>query len=140
MLTETQFRKLYRASAWYDIFVTSAFATPWTIAILFSTLSQISIYFGLPGRLIEPDIYHIFFGNLMGSLVVVWSVARLKLDMPILARFDSVGRFFFSSWMIYALMNGASYILFVLLVPEILLGIAQSLPVTRLAEQHPASA
>jgi len=138
MLTETQFHKLYRASAWYDIIVTAAFATPWTIAFLFSTIAQVTIYLGVPGQVIEPDIYHIFFGSLMGSLVLVWSVARLKLDLPILARYDAAGRFFFSAWMIYALMNGASYVLFVMLVPEILLGIAQALPIRQKPALQPA--
>lgn len=129
MLTPLQFRKIYRASAWYDLTATAVFATPWTFLLLIDAIIWLAATTGLPGNMIEPDIFHVFFANLLGSVVIIWSLVRLKLDMPILARYDAAARFLFSAWMIYALMNGASYFILVMLVLEITWGILQSLPV-----------
>ncbi len=129
MLTPFKFRKIYRASAWYDLTATAIFATPWTFLLLIDGIIWLAETTGLPGKMIEPDIFHIFFANLLGSVVIIWSLVRLKLDLTILARYDAVARFLFSAWMIYALLNGASYFILLMLVPEIIWGILQSLPV-----------
>ncbi len=131
MLSEVQFRKIYRASAWYDLTVTAVFATPWTFLLLVKGIAWVAGAAGLPGQMIEPDIFHVFFANLLGSVVIVWSVVRLKLDMLILARYDAVARYLFSAWMVYALLNGASFFILGMLVVEISWGIAQSLRIRK---------
>ncbi len=42
MWTSTQYRRLVRGSAWYDLIVTAAFVTPWTFAALHGVLTGVS--------------------------------------------------------------------------------------------------
>jgi len=109
--------------------VTAGFATPWTFVWLMQGVAWLGLAAGLPGEMIEPDVFHVFFANLLGSVVVVWSVVRLRLDLPVLGRYDAVARFMFSGWMVYALANGASVFIAAMLVPEICWGIAQAMRV-----------
>lgn len=129
MLSSSQFTKIYRASAKYDLAVTAAFATPWTFVFLMDLIGGIHVALNLPGEILQPDVFHIFFANLLGSVVIVWSIVRLKFNMLILARYDAVARYLFSAWMIYALVGGASWFLGGMLVIELGFGIAQSLAV-----------
>jgi len=69
--------------------------------------------------------------NLLGSVVIVWSLVRLKLNMLILARYDAAARYLFSAWMVYALLNGASFFILGMLVVEISWGMAQSLRIRK---------
>ena len=131
MLTESQLIKISRFSAWYDIVVTTAFATPWTFVFLMGAISEIATRLSLPGSVLSPDVFHIFFANLFGTVVVIWSVVRLRLNLSVLARYDAIGRFLFSTWMVVALANGASYILIGLLVIEFSMGVIQALPLKR---------
>lgn len=125
MLCQTGYRKLYRASAWYDLIVTWPFATPLTLGFTWAQmLSPLNLALGFPA-LPELNVYAVLFGNFFGSLVVVWSIARLVVDDLRLAVFDGVGRVFFSLWMIYALWLGASPIIWVFLIPELAWGAAQ---------------
>ena len=136
MLTEPQLRRIFRFSAWYDIVVTAAFATPWSFIFVIGLIADASQAIGLPGQMITPDVFHIFFANLLGSIVLVWSVARLKLNRLIMVRYDAVGRLLFSIWMAYALLTGASFFIVFLLIPEVILAVLQALPLkTRAATQ-----
>lgn len=129
MLDEKQFSRVVRASAWYDLVVTLPFATPWTFWFLLSQLSWLHASLGLPGVLPPPDLLTTLFANLMGSVVVAWSLARLHLRSALLGRYDALARFLFAAWQIHALTQGGSWIVLPLLVIEVGFGIAQSLPV-----------
>ncbi len=133
MLTEPQLRRIFRFSAWYDLVVTAAFATPWTFLYAMALITETAQVLNLPGQMISPDVFHVFFANLLGSIVLVWSVARLKINALVMVRYDAVGRLLFSIWMIYALANGASYFVLFLLVPEAILAVLQALPIKRSA-------
>ncbi len=136
MLTEPQLRKIFRFSAWYDIIVTAAFATPWTFVFVMGMIAKMSDTLGLPGIMLAPDTFHIFFANLLGSIVLVWSVARLRLNVLVMVRYDAVGRILFSMWMINALLNGASFFICFLLLPEMALAVVQLLPLKRPLPKH----
>lgn len=131
MLTEPQLKRIFRFSAWYDIVITAAFATPWSFVFMITLIANASEMLGLPGTMLSPDTFHIFFANLLGSVVLVWSVARLKLNILVMVRYDAVARWLFSIWMIYALANGASFFILFLLIPEAMLAVVQSLPLKR---------
>ncbi len=133
MLDEKQFNRVVRASAWYDLVVTMPFATPWTFSILAGVLTGIHAALGLPGTLPQPDFLTTLFANLMGSVVVVWSLARIHLGLSVLGRYDAAARFLFAAWQINALLDGASWLLLPLLVAELGFGIAQSLPTRAVA-------
>lgn len=128
MLTEHTYRRIYRASAWYDIVVTWPYATPITFGTLWATIGGLHDTMGLDA-LPPLNVMMVLFANFFGTVVLFWSVLRLRLDNPVLGRYDAVGRMLFSLWMVNALLHGGSPIIWVFLVFEVCWGIAQALPV-----------
>jgi hypothetical protein len=128
MLNEAQYLKIVRASAAYDLVVTIGFATPWTLAVLVAVVGIGHNWLGLPGIVPDLDTWQVLFANLMGSVVVVWSLVRLHLRLAVLGRYDMAARWLFAAWQVNALLNGASWVLIVFLVAEVAFGILQALP------------
>lgn len=129
MWTSTQYRQLVRGSAWYDLIVTAAFTTPWSFTALHGVLLNLSQTFNLPGELPPFEPVHMLMANLLGSIVCVWAVLRIRDPQPVFGRYDAVGRFLFSAWQAYALAHGASSLLVIFLFFELMWGVAQVLPV-----------
>jgi hypothetical protein len=129
MWTSAQYRQLVRGSAWYDLIVTAAFATPWSFAALHGLLSSVSQAFNLPGELPVFEPMHMLMANLLGSIVCVWAVLRISDTQQVFGRYDAVGRFLFAAWQLYALVHGASALLVIFLFFELAWGVAQVLPV-----------
>ena len=142
MWTSTQYRRVVRGSAWYDLIVTAAFATPWSFALLHGALSGLSQALNLPGALPAFEPMHMLMANLLGSIVCVWAVLRIRDPQQVFGRYDAAGRFLFSAWQLYALLHGASSLLLVFLVFELAWGVAQVLPVRQpsLASHAPTGA
>lgn len=78
MWSTAQYRQLVRASGWYDLIVTAAFVTPWSFLALHGLMQQWSQAFNLPGDLPPFAPMHLLMVNLMGSIVCVWSVLRIR--------------------------------------------------------------
>lgn len=116
--------RLVRASAVYDLVVTAGFATPWTFALLHAALDALSGALGLRG-FPELDLMQVFYANLMGSVVVVWSLLRLVRPQAVHGLFDGIARVLFASSMVYALAHGGPEILWGFLVVEAAWGAAQ---------------
>jgi hypothetical protein len=114
------YARLIRTSAAYDLLATAAFATPWTFQVAYDALGTVS-----PLPAFTPT--HVLIANLLGSLVVVWSVLRLMRPEPILGLFDSFARGLFLTWELYYLlvMHGAS-VVWSFAVFEAIFGIAQA--------------
>ncbi|MHC8289121.1 hypothetical protein ACYZUD_20365 [Pseudomonas sp. XS1P51] len=129
MWTSTQYRRLVRGSAWYDLIVMAAFVTPWSFAALHGVLAGLSQALDLPGELPAFAPMHLLMANLLGSIVCVWAVLRIRDPQQIYGRYDAVGRFLFSAWQLYALLHGASSLLVVFLIFELAWGVVQMLPV-----------
>lgn len=132
MLKETTFRRIYLIGSWYDVFVTWPLATPFSLAMLWALMGGIHAQFSL-GPLPELTTYSVLFANMAGTVVLIWSVLRITWNDIRLARYDAVGRFAFSTWMIVALSNGASPILFGFLFFEVIFGVLQALPIRKSA-------
>ena len=128
MWTSTQYRHVVRGSAWYDLIVTAAFVTPWSFAALHGVLTALGQALDLPGELPAFAPMHMLMANLLGSVVCVWAVLRIRDPQALYGRYDAVARFLFAAWQGYALVHGASSILTVFLVFELAWGIAQVLP------------
>ena len=137
MWTSTQYRRLVRGSAWYDLIVTAAFATPWSFAALHGVLSSVSQALNLPGELPAFEPMHMLMANLLGSIVCVWAVLRIRDPQQIYGRYDAVGRFLFAAWQAYALAHGASSLLVIFLFFEVVWGVVQVLPVRALSRASP---
>ncbi|GAA2124523.1 hypothetical protein [Glycomyces algeriensis] len=119
-----KYLRLVRASAIYDLIVTAAFATPWTFMLLHNALDALSGALGLRG-FPELDLMQVFYANLMGSVVVVWSLLRVVRPQVLHGLFDGIARVLFSSAMVYALANGGPQLLWGFLVLEAAWGVAQ---------------
>ncbi|GAA2161498.1 MULTISPECIES: hypothetical protein [Glycomyces] len=122
--TQPAYLRLVRASAVYDLVVTAGFATPWTFALLHTALDAASGALGLRG-FPELDLMQVFYANLMGSVVVVWSLLRLVRPQVIHGLFDGIARVLFTASMISALAHGGPEILWGFLVVEAAWGAAQ---------------
>jgi hypothetical protein len=132
MLNLTTYRRIFMASAWYDIAVTGVFATPWTLALLYALFGKIHAALGLgPLQPLPPE--GVLFANFLGSVVIVWAILRLRSGMVWMGRYDAATRFMFSAAMIHALASGASPLLWGFLAIELSFGILQLLPYEKAA-------
>ncbi|WP_075793878.1 hypothetical protein [Massilia putida] len=129
-ISRSAFLTIVRASAVYDLALTAPFATPWTFALAHARLSALNQRLG-GGALPDFGPVHVLFACLMGSIVLVWSVLRLRAASVMLGRYDGVGRGLFSAWMAWALAASGAPLLWLFLVPEFCWGVAQWLPVAQ---------
>lgn len=129
--SQASYLRLVRASAWYDLVVTAGFATPWSYALVHSLLSSAGDALGL-GVLPERDPVQTLYANLMGSVVVVWAVLRLRRTLPVHGVYDGAARVLFSAWLAYALATGAPALLWPFLAVEVTWGVIQLAPWWRL--------
>ncbi|MNF87195.1 hypothetical protein D3C84_696540 [compost metagenome] len=116
--------------------MTAAFVTPWSFAALHGVLLSVSQALNLSGELPPFEPMHMLMANLLGSIVCVWAVLRIRDPQRVFGRYDAVARFLFSAWQAYALAHGASSLLVVFLIFEMAWGVAQVLPVRSIDGQH----
>ena len=121
---------IVRASAVYDLLLTAPFATPWSFALLRDQLSAINQSLG-GAALPAFDVFQVLIACLLGSLVMVWSVLRLRQPSVRLGRYDGAARALFATWMAWALALSGAPLLWLFVVPEAAWGLAQWLPVAR---------
>lgn len=122
--------RVIRASAVYDLVVTTGFALPWTVGLVFAGIGWGHGVLGLSGAVPSTDqVFTVLFANLMGSLVVVWSVVRLLRPSLALGVADTCARFLFALGMASALAAGGSTILVGFLVAEVAWGLVQGVVV-----------
>ena len=129
-----RFRLIVRASALYDLIVTSLFVTPWTFALVHWGMAALDAGLSAPGTIPTPDTLSTLFANLLGSVVVVWSLARLHTGSALLGRYDAAARFLFATWQINAMAHGLSLVILPLTVVEIVFGVLQVLPAQKNAQ------
>ena len=123
---EKNYRKIVKASAIYDWIVTAPFAFPFLVNYQISTLTALHNYFGFSGQIPNFEPMHLFFINLMGSVVLVWSTLRIHKSEPLFGFYDGIARVLFSSWMIfYLLFSNATHLLILFVIPESIWGIIQ---------------
>ena len=124
-----RYLSIVRASAWYDLLVTWPFATPWTFVWLYGSMGALAQALGLPGTVHPLDATHVMFANLLGSVVVVWSLARVMSPSVRLGRLDGLARFLFAAWQVNAYLSGASAIVLGFTFFELVFGVLQFFPV-----------
>jgi hypothetical protein len=129
-MQSTTYSRIVRASGLYDLFVTAPFATPWTFALLHAQLSFVNAWLG--GTPLPPfGPLHVLFACLMGTVVVLWSVLRIRDPQPRFGRYDGAARFAFGLWMAWTLAQTGMPVLWLFIVPELAWGAVQWLPVAR---------
>lgn len=129
MWTTQQYRTLTRASGWYDVIITAAFVTPWSFTLLHGWLTGVAQALDLVGGLPPFEPAQMLMANLMGSIVCVWAVLRIRDPQQQFGRYDAVGRGLFATWQLYALSQGATPLIWAIVFFELAWGIAQVLPV-----------
>nr|WP_223242244.1 hypothetical protein [Streptomyces sp. CBMA123] len=122
--------RLVRSSGWYDLIVTAGFATPWTYALLHHLLSAAGTATGL-GAMPALTPMQTLYANLMGSVVVIWSLLRILRPLPLHGLLDGAARVLFSLWETYALLHDGPRLLSVFLVLEVTFGLLQLAPWAR---------
>ncbi|MFG6489947.1 hypothetical protein ACG04R_24940 [Roseateles sp. BYS78W] len=126
----SQFRCVVRASAAYDLVVTAPFATPWSFAIAFGQLGAVNHALGgQPLPAFAP--LQMLFALLMGSVVLVWSVLRLRAPTQQFGRYDAAARGLFSLWMAWAWAQTGQPVLLLFLLPELAWAVVQAWRVRR---------
>jgi len=129
MWTSLQYRRVVLGSAWYDLIVTAAFATPWTFAFLHAWLLGMTRMLDLPGELPPFEPMHLLIANLFGSIVCIWAVLRIRDPQRLYGRYDAVGRLLFATWMSYGLLHGGSALVWIFLFFELIWAVVQMMPV-----------
>lgn len=131
MIGSTTYLRIVRASAWYDLVVTIGFATPWTFVAILTSLEALSQLTGINGSFPKFEPAHMLMANLLGSIVTVWAILRLRDTQLRYGRYDAAGRFLFATWQLYALAHGAHPIIWGFFVAEVAFGIMQIVPVAQ---------
>lgn len=75
-------------------------------------------------------IINALLANLLGSVVVVWSLWRIRRPGRLVGLYDALARALFATWQLYAVAKGASFLLLGFTLFEVVFGIAQSLPLS----------
>lgn len=120
--------RVTRASAVYDIVQVLPFLTPWTFALFYEWLSQLNV--GLGAAPLPPCApVHLLLGTLLGILVLLWSTYRLGTPCRRLGRFDAIGRLSFAFWIAWAMLQARLPVLWIFLLPELIWGVLEALPV-----------
>lgn len=140
MLSQARYLGIVKASAWYDLLIILPFVTPWTLDYLYALLQHQHQYWQFQGQFHSLNTMHYLFANLLGSIVLVWSLFRILHPQVLLGRYDAISRWLFSCWQIYAWLHGVSSLILLFTFFEIAFGIAQSLPVRTAAAVSPRAA
>lgn len=127
MLTSATFRRIVLGSAIYDLLVTAPFATPWSFAFVHAQLSGLNQALG-GAALPAFTPFHVLFGCLLGSVVLVWAALRISDPQARYGRFDAAARLLFTVWMIWTLLATGAPLLWLFIVPELAWGLAQLAP------------
>ena len=130
MISTLSYLRIVRASAWYDLVTAIGFATPWTFALFLAGMDGLSAMLGLPDRVPAFEPAHMLMVNLMGSLILVWAILRVRDPQVQYGRYDAVARLLYATWQLYALAHGAHPLIWGFVVFEVVFGIAEALPVT----------
>ncbi|MBV8035952.1 hypothetical protein [Roseateles sp.] len=123
-----RFLRVVWFSALYDLVLAAPFATPWTFELNRAQLSALNQALGGP-VLPAFGVVQTLFVLLMGSIVGVWSVLRLRGPTVLFGRYDGVGRLLFSLWMAWAWSQGGLPVLLLFLLPELAWAVVQLWPV-----------
>jgi hypothetical protein len=129
MISLNGYLRIMRISAWYDLLVTIGFATPWTFSLVHHSLASVIQALGLQGGFPAFEPAHMLMANLLGSIVTIWAILRLRDPQRQYGRYDAAGRFLFAAWQLYAVAHGANVIILVFTLFELGFGIAESLPI-----------
>lgn len=97
MIRPVSYLRIVRASAWYDLAVTAGFATPWSFSAVLAGLSALARLLGVETAFPPFAAEHVLMANLLGSVVTVWAVLRLRAPQVVYGRYDAAARALFAA-------------------------------------------
>ncbi len=112
-----------------NLVVTAGFMTPWTAPLVLEAFAALSRALALDRPVPTLDTTSLLFANLMGSLVVVWSLWRLMRPSRSVGRYDALARVLFAAWQVFAVAHGASFLLLGFTCAEVVFAVVQMWPV-----------
>lgn len=122
----SRYRSIVKSSAIYDLIFTFAFAIPGLALLKIEFLFNLHHKLGYTGSFPTFEPMHLFFVHLLGVVVIVWSVLRVKHPHPLLGLYDAYARFGFSAIMAYILFyQQGTELLWFFLIPEFIWGVYQ---------------
>lgn len=111
--------QIIKAVAWVDLVVTLPFVQPtiayWLIGYIYYLDQQWMMLSHVP----TFDPLTLMFVNIMGTLGVVWAIARLRNPSEELARLDALARVMVAALILHAINYGATPILYVFVFTEV---------------------
>ncbi len=137
MISAKTNKRIVRSSAFYDLIMTAGFMMPWTAAGVFSAFAALSTALALERPVPVLDVSGMLFANLLGSVVVVWSLWRLGHPSRRVGLYDALARTLFATWQLYAVAHGASVLILGFTVFEVLFAVAQVWPISAVRQAHP---
>lgn len=118
--SSSRVRRVVFWGAVYDLVVSVPFASPFTAGATINLLSTLDETLGLSGEaLTSPPPVVLLFASFFGTVVTLWSGLRVYRPTALHGAVDSVGRLFFSSWMIWSLLAGGTTMIVPFLLFEI---------------------
>lgn len=132
--------KALRTVAWADLAVTLPFALPFIADAMIVLIYGIdrSLGFSTPAFLFEMGPLAMMFVHIMGVLGVVWALARLRGASPDLARIDAFARIAVAVLIVYAVMQGATPVLWLFVATEIAGSVVEFMALRKPAERTSA--
>lgn len=119
------FNKIVRASAIYDILLTTPFMLPPLALGIINLAKPIGDALGLKSEMDITDDTFIWI-SLMATIVTLWSILRIISPERRFGLYDGIGRVSFSFWFLfYPLAYGTSELSYLFLGPEIMWAIVQ---------------
>ena len=126
-MNKLTYRRVVRASAFYDLVVALPFATPWTARFVLDCLAQLHDVMGVGGQPLPAfGPMHLLFVSFFGTIVTLWSLLRLRFPEPSNGLADAIARGFFSAWMVFAVAAGETRLLVGFLAVEVMWGVIQA--------------
>lgn len=113
--------KIIRLCAGFDLIVTALFALPFLAKAFFSVLFYLNGLISEPVPMPEFSPLNMLFINLMGTLGVVWALARLAFPMAKFGWIDAWARLWVSALIIFYLTQpGVPVILSLFIATELI--------------------
>jgi hypothetical protein len=128
MISVNRNLQIVRVSAFYDLVVTAGFMTPWTAGLVVKGFAVVSGMLALNRPVPTLGITSMLFANLFGSVVVIWSLWRLRQPSRSIGLYDALARIMFAVWQLVAVVHGASFMILAFTCFEVGFAIAQILP------------
>lgn len=119
------YTKIVRASAIYDLIITTPFMFPPIAKAIIAAAQPIGEAFGLRTEL-ELTADSFMWISLMASTVTLWSLIRIMTPETRFGLYDGLNRISFSFWFLYyPIAYGASELSYMFLGPEIAWAVVQ---------------